>query len=116
MEMENDFEGEMFDVPKGEEKDQDDKVCVVAVARSTFALSASLDCRVNVKHFHVHTAGVVFSMYASMTGGLQFRYFHGCFGHHAPADALNGSYLPNSTRGSGSSLAVLFFGSKSFRS
>lgn len=26
MEMENDFEGEMFDVPKGEENDQDDKV------------------------------------------------------------------------------------------
>lgn len=26
MEMENDFEGEMFDVPKGEDKDQDDKV------------------------------------------------------------------------------------------
>ncbi|CAN0109706.1 unnamed protein product [Ectocarpus sp. 6 AP-2014] len=25
MEMENDFEGEMFDVPKGDEKDQDDK-------------------------------------------------------------------------------------------
>lgn len=26
MEMENDFEGEMFDVPKGDEKEQDDKV------------------------------------------------------------------------------------------
>lgn len=29
MEMENDFEGEMFDVPKGDDKDQDDKVCGV---------------------------------------------------------------------------------------
>lgn len=26
MEMENDFEGEMFDVPKGDDKDQDDNV------------------------------------------------------------------------------------------
>lgn len=26
MEMENDFEGEMFDVPKGDDKEQEDKV------------------------------------------------------------------------------------------